>query len=74
MDQILEAIAALSYDERVELMQRLVAVECGDVPVSDYLHIPRVQRGIPEEEFVGIMKTFAPNLWASLEREESVGV
>ena len=41
MEWIIKRVAKLSLASRKWIMQRLVAVECGDVPVSDYLFIPK---------------------------------
>lgn len=37
MRSIIEQVAKLDYAGRVWLMQRLVAEECGDVPLSQYV-------------------------------------
>lgn len=40
MGRMLREVDTLDETERTWLMQRLVAVECGDIPVSHYLRIP----------------------------------
>jgi hypothetical protein len=39
LDWIVRRVARLSEPSRVWLMKRLVAVECGDIPVRSYLQI-----------------------------------